>query len=316
MTGVRLFPDDEYEGRKSILLRDIRAVEWSRQVPSFHLNTKLWHLVVEGCPNSVGWTEGCEKFVSCLPPILSVCGWRNEAVDPFRGAREAFPSNRSGGIHEIFVHACHMWNAAKSNPSTSHTGLHHGNLIEILEMSGVLPQGEARRFYRDILGLDSTPAEEIEELVMECEGDSMLCGTEIRRTGSGVFFQRSGGNNILWEESTDGVHLSMEGHGCICRWRVLHEDGVAVVIQSSDAVHTSVTNLAEHVRDACRRRFGAGTVCHEFYEPGKGEPMSLPCEITGAEGETAGWIPVDIESLPGLEEWLRIREVDSTRNAT
>lgn len=296
----------DFSERKSILLRDIRSVDWGRQTPQFHLNTKLSHLVTEGCLSSPGWQESCEKFVASLPRIVVTCGWRNERVDPFRGAREAFPSNRKGELGDLVTHVLAMWGFARAYEGTSHSGLSHGNLLEILEMSGILNGGESRSFYLDVLGLERSPAEEIDELLTEVEGEAICEGGEpVRIEGGGVLYRSSGGRNILWEETAGGTYLSTEGYGCICRWRVLHSSGAAVVVQSARAVHTSVTNLAEIVRDACRSRFGARVKCYEFYESMAGESLRSPCEITGESGERAGWIPAPIDSLPILADWLR-----------
>lgn len=301
-------PDFDPEIRKAKLLQDIRAVDWGKQVPHFHLNTKLAHLITDGCLLSDGWLESCEKFVSSLPDVVVICGWRSEPVDPFRGARDAFPSNRVGKLEELPAHVMSMWNAARAREETSHTGLGHGNLLEILEMSGILNSGDSRNFYLGTLGFDRTPADEAEELLLECEGEALLGGSDPLRIAEGISIHRGvGGRNILWEESGGHTYLSMEGYGCICRWRVLHEHGAVVVVQSAGAVHTSVTNLAEQVRDACRARFGEHAKCYEFYEPWEGERASLPCEITGANGEGAGWCPVHIESLPALAKWLEGR---------
>jgi len=301
-------PGQDVERRKLLLLQDVRTVDWNRQVPAFHLNTKLGHLVNDGCLGVPGWLENCEKLVACLPSITVLCGWRGAEVDPFRGAREAFPSNRDGSVGDIVRHVANMWDMASKNDSTSHTGLYHGNIIEILEMSGVVSPGEARKFYLNVVGMSKTPEDSIEDLLDSCEGESLLgAGEKLELEGAGAFYRMKGGRGVLWEESESGTYLSMEGHGCICRWRVLHENGQTGVIQVSDAVHTSVTNLAEEVRDACRKKFGDNTKCYEFYEPRSGESMSMPCEITGKEGEVAGWIPVTTDSLPQLESWLKSR---------
>lgn len=292
----------------STLTRDIRSVNWDRQVPMFHLNTKLAKLHTAGCSKIPEWMESCEKFVSCLPAARALCGARDILIDPFRGAREAFPSNRRGALSDIVGHATRMWVAAKSDPETSHTGLYHGNLVEILEMSGLLPRGESRNFYLNVVGMNSTPADEIENLESECEGEARLGSAETAPHPSGTLFRLEGGRNVLWEGTAEGDFLSMEGYGCVCRWRVLFRDGNAVAIQSAKATHTSVTNMAEHVRDACRQKFGEDTKCHEFYEPLPGEEPGNPCEITGETGTLAGWMPVSIASLPHLGEWMEANQ--------
>jgi len=304
------------QARQSLLLQDVRSVEWGKQTPAFHLNTKISHLIIEGCLGAPGWLESCEKFVSCLPPVVAVCGWRGVEVDPFRGARQAFPSNRSGDRRELPARITDMWERARVLPETAHTSLQHGNLLEILEMAGVTELGESTRFYKEVLGMKSTPSEEIESLLTECQGEELLGAGKLVQLESGGVAYFAGGGDALWEDTEGKIYLSMEGHGCICRWRVLHEEGAAVVIQSEGATHTSVTNMAEKVRDACRRRFGDETKCYEFYELAEGGAACLPCEITGGDGECAGWIPVSVDSLPLLEEWLLAREVDRQKATT
>jgi hypothetical protein len=293
--------------RQRLLLQDVRCVDRGKQVPAFHLNTKLAHLIIEGCLDAEGWAESCEKFVSCLPPTGAVCGWRGVEVDPFRGARQAFPSNRTGERSELPSRVMDMWERARANTETAHTSLQHGNLLEILEMSGLTESGESTKFYREVLGLKRTPAEELEELLTECQGEDILGTGKLLRLEGGGFSYLGVGGTALWEDDDGKTYLSMEGCGCICRWRVLHGGGNVVVIQEAGAIHTSVTNMAEKVRDACRLRYGGEAKCHEFYEPVPGRPASMPCEITGGDGEGAGWIPVPVDSLPLLEEWIRSR---------
>lgn len=291
---------------KTSLLQDVRTVGWDKQARVFHLNTKLHHLVTKGCLDAPSWLENCEKLVACLPESSATCGFLNESIDPFRGARQAFPSNRPGTISDVVLHVEHMWICAKLQKKTAHTGLDHGNLVEILEMSGVLPSGVSDKFYRETLGMHSTPSEDIEDLASECEGDIMLnIGDSVEIAGGGILYQGLTELPVLWEESSSGFFLSMDGCGCVCRWLILFDGTSAVGIQAATANHTSITNLGERVRDACRRKFGAGTKCYEFYEPLHGEQVGLPCEITGEYGSVAGWMPVSIESLPHLDNWLR-----------
>ncbi len=293
---------------RRILMQDIRTVDWGKQVAAFHFNTKLNHLVIDGCLAVEGWGEECEKLVSCLPPLMVTCGWRECLVDPFRGAREAFRSNRQGTVSDIPGHVRRMWEIADDRGGLGHTGLYHGNLLEILEGAGILEAGASRDFYSNILGMSSTPADSVEELIADAEGEMMLGNGELveLQTG-GVFWRHAGGVGELWEETAEGTFLLMEGYSCICRWEVLCDGTNAVVIQGREATHTSVTNLGERVRDACRRRYGKSTRCHEFYERRKDEPFSNPCEIVGGEGEGAGWVPVGLIQLPCLERWLAQR---------
>lgn len=296
----------EVQSLRNILLEDIRSVGWEKQVPAFHLNTKLAHLIGEGCLSLPTWRDHCERFVSCLPPVTAICGFRNVQVDPFAGLRRAFPSNRSGKISNAVEYVKQMWLVAKESASTSHTGLYHGNLVEILEHSGLLPTSTSTKFYLNVIGLKTSPAAALEELMNECEGEVLTGTGESTKMASGsVLYRQSPHRPVLWEQSEDGTFLSMEGYGCICRWRVLFDGLNAVVIQDPSATHTSVTNLGEHVRDACRRHFGEKTKCYEFYAPETWETISLPCEIVGAEGTVAGWSPVPVTSLPHLADWLR-----------
>lgn len=247
-------------------------------------------------------------MVACLPPARAICGHRNIMVDPFLGTRLAFPSNRSGDSSSIAKYVRKMWSLSKVQNSTSHTGLYHGNLLEILEMCAVVPPGTSRSFYLEDLGMNATPSDEVENLLLEAEADALLGTGRVSEMTTGILHRPHSGQSVLWEESANGTFLTMQGYGCICRWPVLFFENSAIVIQPKSSEHTSVTNMAEHVRDACRKKLGAYAKCYEFYEPRVDEKISPPCEITGQEGESAGWIPVEMESLPCLQEWLRARQ--------
>ena len=291
-----------------ILTQDVRSVTWEKQVLAFHLNTKLAQLVIAGCARVPEWVARCEKFVACLPEYLAICGDRGIEVDPFRGSRQAFPSNRRGSPSEIPSHVAGMWKIASAHENVSHTGLYHGNLMEILEICGILDSSVSQKFYKEVLGMISTPAEDVASMLSVCEGDVMLKNATSHDLRGGTLFKIEGGSGVLWEDSSSGLFLSMEGYGCICRWRVIFDGLNAVVIQSATSTHTSVTNMAERVRDACRRKFGLGTKCYEFYEPANTASVESACEITGTEGEIAGWRPTNIDHLECLKHWLQTSE--------
>ncbi len=297
-------------------MKDIRSVAWDKQVPEFHLNTKLAHLVVEGCLDVPGWRESCEKFASCLPETTATCGSTGKLVDPFEGLKRAFPSNRTGALSDIVNHVNDMWSLAEASPATRHTSLQHGNLVEILENSGILPAGTSRKFYLEVLGLASTPSDELESLEDGCQGEFLAGNSSLREiVGGGRVYQNLHGRTYLWEQGFGEMFLSMEGCGCVCRWQVLFDGASAVVIQDADATHTSVTNMAEQVRDACRHHLGEKIKCYEFYAPHKDVPASVPCEIIGEKGEAAGWIPTSVSNLPQLEAWL-LSKVSASAPAT
>jgi hypothetical protein len=174
-------------------------------------------------------------------------------------------------------------------------------------MSGIVGSGTSRHFYVNVLGMHSTPQEDASSLLIEAEGEALCSSATRTHLAGATFCQLTAGRRVLWEESGGKLFLSMEGYGCICRWRVLASEKVAIVIQPLDAEFTSVTNLAEHVRDACLERFGKDVECYEFYEPSPREPISDPCLITGGQGTPAGFVPVSLSSLPALSPWLSHR---------
>lgn len=302
--------------RLATLRQDIRSVDWGKQVLAFHINTKLAQLVSAGCDVLPGWLEACEKFVACLPDYLAICGERGVEVDPFRGTREAFPSNRKGHPSEIPQHVADMWKIASGRESTFSTGLYHGNLVEILETCGILKPPSSQKFYKGTLGMTTTPAESIDSMISECDGEVLIGNATSHDLRGGKLFRIEGGTGVLWEDSDSGLFLLMEGYGCICRWRVIFDGSNAVVIQSHTSTHTSVTNMAEQVRDACLDKFGSGIKCYEFYEPADPASEVMACEITGSPGEIAGWLPTDVARLDCLANWLRVREVSTSKSPT
>lgn len=293
--------------KRETLLKDIRSVSWDRQVGAFHFNTKLAQLLACGCGGDSDWVTACEKLVSCIPSFSAICGATGELVDPFRGARETFASNRAGDPSEIPLRVTQMWESAMSRVKTAGTGLYHGNLVEILEMSNILTEGASRDFYVNVLGMGSTPQEDVMNLLLDSEGEVLTGNATFSSFEGGSIIHIDGGRRVLWQENCDELFLSMEGYGCICRWRVVSDSKVAIIIQDVDAEHTSITNMAEHVRDACLHRLGRGIECYEFYEVEVGQSFRNPCLITGGLGEGAGFFPVPLESLPTLTNWMEGR---------
>jgi hypothetical protein len=303
-------PTQTRDARLNLLKQDVSLPAPGLMIPHFHLNTKLAHILVrlpaEGdCEEN--WLRAARALVDLLPPpnaSIVKCGQTGERKDPWRGARLAVMDvEPSAGLETPAEAIAAMLKIARdSSPRQPNIfDQDHRNLLEILEQCGI-PTGETPTALE---GRHNDMAKEAEALhdLMTADVATGLCReTKLAAGITLVEPDLRGTNGFPWGwipgpksgDFTCGT-LVIEGlGGSTARFPVLAvPQNCALAVQRWGSIATSITNLAETVRDALREIFGANTEIHECYEDDP-ENMALPwvpdpTRISGAQDQTAQW---------------------------
>lgn len=315
--------------RLRLLKQDVGIPTMGRMVPHFHLNTKLAHILVRlsadgNCEEN--WLRAARSLVDCLPPpnaSIVNCGQSGEPKDPWRGARLAVmdiepetelknPAEAIGTMLEI------------ARRGTSHPDIFnqdHRNLLEILEQCGIAT-GETPEALKTRHNRMAKEAEALNDM-MEADLATGVC-RETKLAGGGRLIEPHlhGTNGFPWGwipgpsmgDISCGT-LVIEGlGGSTARFPVLAKpQDCALAVQKFGSTATSITNLAETVRDALRQILGAETEIHECYEDDPKE-LGLPwipdtTRIAGGTNEAAQWA----RSNPANETLAKLVAVMLTR---
>jgi hypothetical protein len=288
--------------------------------PEFHINTLLERILsklkLEGTKTKEGWlslldwTYAARDFVLNLPiGIKTRNAISNELVDPFLPARSVFTQNGDLSLNIniktsedklLYQYVKQMHYACLGKYPTQHL-----NILEVLEDSKIIDKAWVKTFCKDELQMKQTPKEAMEDFINEMEGGCILNETlkqTIGEDGTETLYTSSPNNNV-WIK---GNQVFAQGyHGSISCFELYNNQNHFVLIQKRGMEGTSVTNLAESLRDKIREAFGEEVRVYEAYEQdtvnGK---FTHADEIIGLKGETAGWVKVDVQTIPGFSTYL------------
>lgn len=285
-------------------------------MPEFHINTLLERILsklkVDGAKNKEGWlslldwTCATRDFVLSLPVDIRAKDARtNELVDPFQPARHVF--TQSDNLHlntsedkSLYHYLKQMHYACMGKYPTQHL-----NILEVLENSKVIKEGWVKLFCKEELQIDKTPKETMEDFINEMEGGCILKETlkqTIGEDGKGALYTTSPNNNVWIKEN----QIFAQGyHGGVSCFDLYSNQNHFVIIQKRGMEGTSVTNLAEAIRDKIKETFGQEVRVYEAYEQDTiNGRFTHADEIIGLKGETAGWVKVDSQAIPGFSTYL------------
>jgi hypothetical protein len=281
--------------------------------PEFHINTLLHRInkqLENQAPKSrenwnslIEWGEKTKEFVANLPKkILVRDGVTKEKVDPFEPCHQAFGYEEGKFYESKTLYKCieEMHYSCLGKLPTEHL-----NLVEVLENCGLLEEDCSKEFSKEILGRDQSPKEIMEDFIHEMEGGTILkenSKNEISQDGSALYQDNKNSQKSAWiNQDTIGA---IGYHGQISTFMLFRSENHCVIIQDRHMQGTSVTNLAEILRDKIKETFGQNTKVYEAYEQdainGK---FSQVDEIIGESGESPGWLTVQAETIPGLRDY-------------
>jgi hypothetical protein len=281
-------------------------------LPHFHLNTLLHRIfrqlekdasaTKEGWTSLLDWTKATQGFSSYLPNNITIKdGETGKLVNPWKPIEDCF-----GSPHEFCQES--LYNSIKEMhiACLGKYGQYHLNIVEVLSNSSVLTPEHVKDFSKNILGMEKTPSEIMDDFINETQGDCILGNAqEVALENNGALYTSSPKNQQVWIEKN-----KIYAHGY---WGTISEFDLfisneendpikhVVIIQRRNLNQTSVTNLAETLRDKIKHEFGENTQVYEAYQEdcinGQFEKLDL---IVGNMGETAGWIPTRAETVPGF----------------
>jgi hypothetical protein len=171
---------------------------------------------------------------------------------------------------------------------------------------------DIKRFCQENLNQKETPNEAIENFINEMVGSSMLneCQAIELSKGNTLFQSQHSQPHQLGVELNNKLYI--EGYyGSKSEFDLFksQDQGInhIVVIERNNKQQTSVTNLAEQVRDTLKNHYGDNTKIYEAYEKDSNNGyFSQADEIIGNIRENAGWIPTNAEDIPGFSKFQLI----------
>ena len=286
--------------------------------PHFHLNTLLYRILTnleqnasktkEGWTSLIDWTEKTKEFICHLPKNIKVKdATTGRLVNPFEPCFQAFtPSELTKkDSHDsfnpnLYTSVCQMHYACLGKNPTDHL-----NILEVLENCRLVKKEDVKKFCNEVLGMKETPEESIQEFINEMEGSCMLnltnkvnlCGDSDQAK---LFTNKSNTENAQIDKNKI---YSTGYHGELSEFEIFKSQEHVVIIQRRHMQGTSVTNLAETLRDKLKETYGANTRIYEAYEEDcVNGRFTKADEIIGDPGTTAGWIPTPAENIPGFTE--------------
>lgn len=287
----------------------------------FHLSTIIYRILscleAKASYNSKDlicledWVAEAKKFANLLPKDY-VCqdAISKTLVNPFSPIMETFGQNTKDIEDVSFTDLDLYQSIIKMHYAClGKQALEHLNLLEILSNSQILSETHVKRFCNDILNWQKTPQETMDEFINEMDGNVMLALAKKRSVAEGTIYEsqnsqdsQNSQNPQAWIEGTQMYALGY--HGTISKFDLFIEGKEIVVIQRKNTGQTSVTNLAETLRDCIKERFGKDTNVYEAYEDncvnGQFEYADL---ILGNPKECAGWVRTPTKDIPKFSEF-------------
>jgi hypothetical protein len=310
------------QNTKKADFENIIGLDPSKIVPHFHIKTLLDRInrnldikakeSKQGWTNLIDWSNKTKEFVAYLPKDIKVkCGLTNKMVNPFKSCQDQFGSSEEKYIKDNStvlkpIDDIDIYNKVKDmhfaclglNPSE------HLNLLEVLANCGIINKSYVKKFCNEILNQPNTPEELMEEFIDEMEGGNMLGeNSKIELTNKTLYVNSDVPNHL----STDDVwikanKIGAQGyHGQLSEFELfMSEDSKhVVIIQRRHMKSTSVTNLAEKLRDKIKDTFGDNTRVYEAYEEDAVDGNFIKAdEIVGNKGEDAGWLQTSSTEIP------------------
>lgn len=158
----------DYSRIRSLLTQDIKSVPPGLMNAAFHVNTKLSGIVMALSRGSdavfAKWFEQATLFVAALPSFEVKDGENLAAVDPFRGAREAFASNRTAQVADIPRIVRDMVEASQGGDGVLRD---HMNLLELGEICGFVSTKDVEDFAHEVMGWEKTTAQVNDDFVSQ-----------------------------------------------------------------------------------------------------------------------------------------------------
>jgi hypothetical protein len=292
-----------------ILKKDVTLwVEPEKMVKAFHANTIMARILKkleengsksrEGWTNLMDWTEEANRLASLLPDNWeAVSAKDNKLTNPFSGIKQRF----NGGFKhkEISIFECIK---AMHNSCLGRLGNEHLNLLEIMEDCRLVQPEDVKSFCLEFLGQDKTPKENMEEFILEMEGSCLLKETTKKELEGKNFYSN---NPASYKLKIDEDNLYVQTSDGVSTFKLYKNKGHIVVIQKRDMEGTSITNLAEVIRDFLHQELGDDNHIYEAYETdavnGKFNNVE---QILGKRGQEAQWLPITAERIPGFKDYI------------
>jgi len=286
------------------LRADIATVPPSRMSRAFHINTKMSHLLAAwrgGLANGADplafgrWCGLAGDLVATLPKTaLAVDGASGKRVDPFRGMRAVFGTNRTIPTSE-FPKIVELMLSESEGAGLSCVRQDHGNLVELAAGVGLITSSAEKTFFNDVM-LQSTYSEFEETMLADLQVQDLLGEAKLTKLPNGYVAVSSGKLGGVFD-TPDGKVLRMTGYGgCICDFPLYEYGNAIVAIQGTSHVGTSVTNLSEKVYSTLKE-YKPDCKVFQVYERDLLAGSSDLTEIELDDCGRAGWLATDNPDL-------------------
>lgn len=279
---------------------DIKSVAPEQMSLAFHVNTKMAHLLSgwrRGLAQGVNseafdrWCGFAGDFAATLPKAILVAdGATGVAVDPFRGIRAVFRTNRVKPLTDLpRIVECMLLEAEAAG--LKFTSQDHGNLIELAAGIGLISRTAEKAFFNEVLH-QPTYAESEASMLEELQVQAVLGESKLTPIPNGFIAISCGKLGGVFDSPT-GKILRITGYdGCICDFPIYEDAQDIVVAQLVTHAGTSITNLSETIFETLQLYKPASKVYQVYEQDILAGVVDITEVLIDADGHP-GWLSID-----------------------